>query len=106
MNRTYQPDLNEIIWQIVSLIPAGKVATYGQVARLCGYPNHARYVGMTLKALPKATTLPWHRVINAKGQLAFDQGTPAFQNQYARLVAEGIGFRNNTISLSHYRWQP
>lgn len=101
-----QPLLNEIIWQVVSLIPEGKVATYGQIARLSGYPNHARFVGTTLKALPKDSTLPWHRVITAQGKLAFEEGTPAFQQQSARLIAEGIHFHKHTIKLSRYRWQP
>jgi len=60
--------LKEIIWQVVAAIPYGKVATYGQVAKLCGFPRHARYVGMTLRDLPNGSTLPWHRVVNAKGE--------------------------------------
>ena len=55
--------LNEIIWQVVASIPYGTVATYGQVAQLAGLPGYARYVGATLKQLPKDTLLPWHRVI-------------------------------------------
>lgn len=92
--------LNELIWQIVASIPEGKVATYGQIAKLAGYPNHARYVGTTLKKLPKDTTLPWHRVVNARGESSFPKGSDAYNRQITRLNAEGIIFRNGRLSLS------
>lgn len=98
--------LNEIIWQVVAAIPSGKVATYGQIAKQCGYPGHARYVGTTLKQLPSDSELPWHRVITAKGELAFAKDSPAYQRQYQRLSAEGIIFKGDKITLSHYGWQP
>jgi methylated-DNA-protein-cysteine methyltransferase-like protein len=99
-----QLTLNEIIWQVVALIPDGKVATYGQIAKLCGYPSHARYVGTTLKQLPDDSELPWHRVINAKGEITFPVGSSAFQRQKSLLQAEGIQFNGNKINLSKYRW--
>ncbi|THK40538.1 MGMT family protein [Methylophaga sp. SB9B] len=99
-----QLTLNEIIWQVVALIPEGKVATYGQIAILCGYPSHARYVGTTLKQLPDDSELPWHRVINAKGEIAFPVGSAAFQRQKSLLQTEGIEFNSNKINLSKYRW--
>lgn len=99
-----QLTLNEIIWQVVALIPEGKVATYGQIARLCGYPSHARYVGTTLKQLPDDSELPWHRVINAKGEIAFPVGSATFQRQKNLLQKEGIQFNGNKINLSKYRW--
>lgn len=100
-----QLNLNEIIWQVVALIPAGKVATYGQIAKLCGYPSHARYVGTTLKKLPDDSELPWYRVVNAKGEIAFPMGSTAFQRQKYLLEKEGIQFQGNKINLSWYRWQ-
>ena len=48
----------ERIWQVVSIIPLGKVATYGQVARLAGLPGYARYVGYTMKTLPSGSKMP------------------------------------------------
>lgn len=96
--------LNEMIWQVVALIPEGKVATYGQIAKLCGYPSHARYVGTTLKQLPDDSELPWHRVINAKGEIAFPEGSAAFLKQKNLLVKEGITFNGNKIKLSKYHW--
>lgn len=99
-----QLKLNEMIWQTVALIPKGKVATYGQIAKLCGYPSHARYVGVTLKQLPKESELPWHRVINAKGEIAFPEGGEAFQRQLLLLEQEGVQFYGNKIKLSISRW--
>lgn len=97
-------ELKEMIWQLVAVIPRGKVATYGQIAKLCGYPGYARYVGHTLKQLPKGTLLPWHRVINAKGELAFPSATEAYQTQQARLLKEGVQFNNDKISLKQFGW--
>jgi methylated-DNA-protein-cysteine methyltransferase-like protein len=94
--------LNEIIWQVVASIPKGNVATYGQIAKQAGYPNHARYVGATLKNLPTDTSLPWHRVISAKGELAFPQGSQQYKKQKALLEAEGITFKSAKLSLSRY----
>ncbi len=100
-----KPKLNEIIWQVVASIPNGKVATYGQIARICGFPNHARYVGTTLKNLPKDTTLPWHRVVNAKGKISFPQGSDAYNRQKSLLESEGVIFNNTKLSLNIYGWQ-
>ena len=99
------PELNEIIWQVVASIPNGKVATYGQIARICGFPNHARYVGATLKKLPKDTTLPWYRVISAKGEISFSQGSDAYKRQKTLLESEGVIFNNTKLSLSVYGWR-
>lgn len=99
---TTEPSLKEIIWQIVSAIPKGKVATYGQVAKLAGYPGHARYVGFTLRNLPKDTDLPWHRVVNAQGRLSFPPESDAYKKQKSRLEAEGIVFINSKLCLKTY----
>ena len=52
-------ELTQAVWQLVAQIPKGRIATYGQIARLAGYPSHARFVGRTLSNLPKGTKLPW-----------------------------------------------
>lgn len=95
-------EINEIIWQVVAAIPKGNVATYGQIAKLAGYPNHARYVGATLKNLPSDSSLPWHRVVNSKGALAFPIDSEQYQKQKALLEAEGIKFKSHTLSLNTY----
>ena len=97
-----QIDIREIIWQIVASIPKGKVATYGQVAKAAGYPSHARFVGATLKKLPKDTSLPWHRVINSQGKISFAEDSDAYKRQQQRLESEGVVFLNRKVSLKHY----
>jgi methylated-DNA-protein-cysteine methyltransferase-like protein len=97
-------ELKAMIRQQIAAIPRGKVATYGQIARLCGYPGYARYVGSILKQLPQSTLLPWQRVINAKGQIAFPPGSEACQIQRDRLQQEGIAFEGDTVSLRRYQW--
>ncbi|SEG19365.1 MGMT family protein [Marinobacterium lutimaris] len=94
-----QDNLNERIWQVVAAIPKGKVATYGQVAALAGAPRHARYVGTVLKRLPAGSTLPWFRVLNARGELSFPKDSPAYQRQREALEAEGVEFIGARVSL-------
>ena len=63
-------DINQRIWQVVALIPRGKVSSYGEVARQAGLPGAARRVGYALRCLPTDTRIPWHRVIGAQGRLS------------------------------------
>ena len=96
------------IYQVVQQIPSGKVATYGQVAELANLANQARQVGYALYRLAPNTDVPWHRVINAKGQISqsiFRHGTDDLQRQL--LEGEGIVFNQQAqIDLKTYRWQP
>ncbi len=96
--------LKDMVWHLVAMIPHGKVATYGQIARLCGYPSHARYVGQILKKLPEDSCLPWHRVVNARGEIALMPGSEAYSRQRRRLEQEGIRFANGKITLRLYLW--
>lgn len=93
------------IFSIVRAIPAGKVATYGQVARLAGIPNGARTVGYTLKNLPVNTCLPWHRVISERGHIALPAESPSYARQVRRLSDEGVEVNKGKISLTKYQWQ-
>jgi len=96
-------DTYERIYQIVDRIPAGSVATYGQIARLAGLGGHARLVGYALHACGRS--LPWHRVINSRGQIS-DRSNPHSQGlQARRLAAEGVTLdERGRISLDRYRW--
>ena len=87
---------------MVAMIPAGQVATYGQIAHLIGAPSHARFVGTTLRQLPKNTRLPWHRVVNASLRISQRGGGEAIQRK--RLQAEGIEFVGDKIPKT-CRWQ-
>ncbi len=102
MDKTNNTELNELIWQVIASIPKGKVLTYGQVASLAGYPNHARYVGTTLKKLPKHSRLPWFRVINAKGELSFPIDSEKYKTQKHLLEKEGVLFIKGKVSLKQY----
>jgi methylated-DNA-protein-cysteine methyltransferase-like protein len=87
----------------VRSIPAGQVASYGQVAAAAGLPRRARLVGRALRGCP--ADVPWHRVITAAGQLAFPSGSAHFEAQSRRLTAEGVLCRNGRIDLKRYGWQ-
>ncbi|MDX6770354.1 MAG: MGMT family protein [Elusimicrobiota bacterium] len=97
----------ERIYAVVARIPRGKVATYGQVARLAGMPRHARQAGYALFALPEGHGLPWQRVVNAKGEvsarsLAFNEA-----KQRALLEREGVAFdAKGRIPLKRFQWKP
>lgn len=100
-----EPSINQRIWQVVVLIPVGKVATYGDVARQAGLPGAARRVGAALRGLPPDTRIPWHRVINAQGRISLPEGSAGQYTQRERLEAEGVVFRaNKTIDLKKFRW--
>lgn len=97
-----------MIYSVVSRIPAGRVATYGQVARLAGLPGQARLVGYALHALPEGTAVPWQRVVNARGATsprADGSGHETLQRVILR--REGVRFGpRGTVSLEKYRWRP
>jgi methylated-DNA-protein-cysteine methyltransferase-like protein len=94
------------IFAVLHMIPRGKVTTYGQVAELAGLPRAARLVGTTLKNLPNDSTLPWHRVINAAGEISFPNDHPHHQEQRKLLIEEEVVFNGNKVSLKTYLWQP
>ncbi|MEH6550451.1 MAG: MGMT family protein [Pseudomonadales bacterium] len=95
----------EAVWLVVAAIPAGTVATYGQIARLAQLPGQARWVGRVLSQLPSDSQLPWHRVINASGKISLAEASDAYRLQRQRLEAEGICFHNDRIKLSLYQWR-
>lgn len=92
------------IWATVARIPPGRVATYGQIADLCGLPRRARLVGRALKELPDDRDLPWHRVLASPGRIAFEPGTRGYREQRARLVAEGVLCERGRVDLKRYGW--
>ncbi|MFC1578878.1 MGMT family protein [Pseudomonadota bacterium] len=100
-------DIDQRIWQVVMLIPPGKVSTYGDVARMAGLPGAARRVGRALRGLPEDTLIPWHRVVNAQGRIVVPGGNTARNEQRSRLQSEGVQFRSELgLSLRAYRWGP
>ena len=94
------------IYATVRRIPVGRVATYGQIATLAGFPGRARQVGYALAALPNGSAVPWHRVINAQGRLSLERSMPGggvVQRQ--RLEREGIVFEGRRVSLQRFGWK-
>ncbi|MDQ3697922.1 MAG: MGMT family protein [Gemmatimonadota bacterium] len=96
------------IYAVVRRIPAGRVATYGQVALRADVPGQARLVGYAMSALPTASAVPWHRVINAQGRISARREEPGGSlTQRMRLEAEGIRFdAAGRISLERFGWRP
>jgi methylated-DNA-protein-cysteine methyltransferase related protein len=91
----------------VRRIPAGRVSSYGDIAILAGLPRQARLVGYALFALPDHSTVPWHRVVNARGAISARSAHPHAELRQRRLLeAEGIVFdANGRISLERWRWR-
>lgn len=96
----------EKVYQIVETIPTGKVATYGQIARLLGNPRMSRQVGWALHVNPRPIVVPCHRVVNKEGKLsgAFAFGGSTVQHDL--LASEGVTFLDeNTVDLSKHLWE-
>ncbi|MBY0401228.1 MGMT family protein [Myxococcota bacterium] len=98
----------ERVHRVVPRIPAGRVASYGQVAQIAGMPRAARQVGYALHALEAESSVPWHRVVNAAGRISARGGlAPIELLQRARLEAEGVQFDGSgRIDLERFGWKP
>lgn len=95
------------VYSVISRIPRGRVATYGQIARLAGLPGQARLVGYALSALPNWSRVPWQRVVNAKGLISQRTGGGHDVTQRITLEREGVRFdQRNVISLPRFQWRP
>jgi len=84
------------IWETVSSIKPGQVMSYGQVARISGYPRHARMVSKAMSRSPQP--LPWHRVIKSDYKLAFEPGSEAYHKQKSLLEKEGVQFIDGKVA--------
>jgi methylated-DNA-protein-cysteine methyltransferase-like protein len=102
-----QSEKYQRFYQLVKQIPSGKVATYGQIATLAGYPGQARQVGYALNTLSDDQEIPWQRVVNAKGKISPRAHSISEDIQRQILESEGIVFdSNNHIALAQFLWQP
>lgn len=97
----------DAILAIVQSIPAGRVATYGQVAELAGLPGRARLVGTTLGKLPDDSGVPWHRVVNAAGRISPRGDGLSATEQELLLADEGVAIdARGRIRLAVFQWCP
>ncbi|GIC78212.1 MGMT family protein [Moritella sp. F3] len=95
-------DFTQQVFAFVYQVPVGKVATYGDIAKLAGMPSHARQVGKILSNLPADTKLPWYRIVNSQGKISLQGERGDYQRQ--QLAAEGILLSaHGSISLRTYR---
>ena len=98
-------DYLDRIYAAVMSIPAGRVATYGQVAEVAGLPRRARLVGTALKNLTEDSGVPWHRVVNARGEISRRPRPGAVTEQRILLEDEGVVFQpSGRIDLAEYGW--
>jgi methylated-DNA-protein-cysteine methyltransferase-like protein len=94
------------IYAVVRRIPRGRVASYGQVARLAGLPRHARLVGYALHNLPGETRLPWHRVVAADGRIAKRAFPEDGLWQRDLLEKEGVTLVGGAVDMERFAWRP
>lgn len=109
-----RPEIFHAIWRTVARIPRGRVATYGQIARMTGAPGGARTVGWAMRVLPDGLSIggrdvPWHRVINALGRMSprrASDGGDGTAAQARRLRLEGVVFEaGGRVDLSRHLWR-
>ena len=81
-------------------VPYGSCIAYGELAKQSGFPGYARQVGQIIKKLPKDTTLPWHRVVNAQHRISFAENTDGYLRQKERLEKEGWVIIGNKLTLN------
>lgn len=101
MKQILDEDLAYEILSVVEEIPEGKVATYGQIARLIGRAKNSRLIGQVLSRSEYYGDYPCHRVVNHSGRLV-----PGWDNQKQLLTAEGVTMKNDThVNLKHHQWE-
>lgn len=93
-------------YRVVESIPEGRVATYGQVALLAGRPGRARLVGHALGCLEEESDVPWHRVINSRGEISRRGLGDSEHFQRILLESEGVVFtEGGRVNLARYQWK-
>lgn len=97
---------NETVYGVVRQIPLGRVASYGQVARLAGRPRNARFVGYALHANPEPGIIPCHRVVFKDGSLAPGFAFGGEDEQRRMLAEEGIEFMDDgRVDMERFCWE-
>jgi methylated-DNA-protein-cysteine methyltransferase related protein len=92
----------QAMWDVVAIIPRGRVRTYGDVARAAGYPGRARQAGYALRVMPEDMHLPWHRVVGAGGRIVFPKLSSHYREQSRRLRSEGVAVKDGRVPRSAF----
>ena len=96
------------IYNVVRKIPRGKVATYGQIAALCGSPRGAQVVGWALRTVAPKSNVPWQRGINKEGMISIENMNAPKEQQAQLLRAEGVEVEerdgNLFVDLKKFGW--
>ncbi|MBO9667707.1 MAG: MGMT family protein [Bdellovibrio sp.] len=99
-------DFSAKVIKFIQQVPMGKVATYGQIAKLAGKPQGSRGVSWILHSSSRTHSLPWHRILNSKGYISFPVGSAEFKKQKKLLQSEGVEFDgNHQIDLQQFQWK-
>lgn len=94
----------ERVIELIKDIPEGKVTTYGQIAEFAGNRRAARQVAYILHSSTEKCNLPWHRVVNSRGEISLEES--GYKEQIKLLEKEGIDFdENNRINLEYFGWE-
>ena len=101
-SRTLSTQRAQAIVRVLMAIPAGCVASYGQVADLAGLPRHARLVARVLRH--SEHPLPWFRVVRSDGKLAFPERSEAARRQTQLLAADGIAVQRHRVAFRRFGW--
>ncbi len=99
------PLFREKVYAVARRIPRGKVATYGQIARLAGNPRAARAIGFFMKTNPRAPIVPCHRVVAADGALTGYSAKGGLPAKKKMLTREGVRFRGSRVDLARSQWK-
>lgn len=98
-------EFSKKVIKLIRSIPRGRVATYGQIAKLAGKPQGSRGVAWILHSSSRGYALPWQRVLNAKGRISFPEHSPEYARQKTLLENEGVEFVNGRIDLNEFSWK-
>lgn len=93
------------VYRLTKSIPKGKVATYGQLARLAGKPKAARAIGLFMRTNPDAPRTPCHRVVASDGDLTGYSGAGGVAKKRKMLIDEGVSFNGGKVNLNISRWK-
>lgn len=99
-------DFSRKVMELINKIPKGKVATYGQIAKLAGKPHGSRGVSWILHSCSVTYRLPWHRVVNSKGKISFLPLSHNYRQQKRYLENEKVIFlHGDRIDLLRFQWK-